>query len=67
MSSMSSNWQRVPEDPDPKQDLGYDIEDLTVVESPTESHVVFLPSAESHLDDEAFIIADADAVCTPDR
>lgn len=64
---MASNWQRVPEDPDPKQDLGYDIEDLTVVESPTESHVVFLPAEESHLDDEAFIIADTDAVCTPNR
>lgn len=64
---MASNWQRVPEDPDPCQDLGYDIEDLTVVESPTESHVVFLPSKENHLDDEAFIIADTDAVCTPSR
>ena len=64
---MAGNWQRVSEDPDPRQDLGYDIEDLTVVTSPTESHVVFLPPDESYLDDEAFIIADADAVCTPDR
>ena len=64
---MGSNWQQVPEDPDPRQDLGYDIEDLTVVTSPTETHVVFLPPDESHLEDEAFIIADADAVCTPDR
>lgn len=64
---MASNWQRVPEDPDPQQDLGYDIEDLTVVTSPTESHVVFLPPDESYLDDEAFIIADTGAVCTPER
>lgn len=64
---MASNWQRVPEDPDPKRDLGYDIADLTVVESPTETHIVFLPSTESHLDEEAFIIADTDAVCTPKR
>lgn len=64
---MAGDWQRVPEDPDPEQDLGYDIADLTVVTSPTESHVVFLPSEDSFLDDEAFIIADADAVQTPGR
>lgn len=64
---MSSNWHGLPEDPDPRQDLGYDIEDLTVVKSPTESHVVFLPPDESGLEDEAFIIADARAVCTPNR
>lgn len=64
---MSTNWQCVPEDPDPRQDLGYDIEDLTVITSPTESHVVFLPPTESHLEDEAFIVADADAVATPRR
>ena len=64
---MSTNWQEQPEDPDPKQDLGYDMEDLTVVRSPTDSHVVFLPPDESNLEDEAFIIADAKAVQTPDR
>lgn len=64
---MAPNWQRVPEDPDPIQDLGYNLEDLTVVTSPTESHVVFLPPDENNLDNEAFIIADTNAVCTPDR
>lgn len=64
---MTGDWQQVPEDPDPEQDLGYDMADLTVVTSPTESHVVFLPPEESYLEDEAFIIADADAVRTPRR
>lgn len=64
---MSVDWQRVPNDPDPEQDLGYDLAELTIVRSPTEDHVVFLPTEEDCVEDEAFIIADTELVTEPRR
>jgi len=57
-----AEWEQVPEDPDPHENLGYELEELTVIESETNDQYVFLPSEESHLLDEAFIVATADAL-----
>ena len=57
-----SEWERVPEDPDPHENLGYELEELTVIRSETNDQYVFLPAEESHLLEEAFIVATADAL-----
>jgi len=57
-----TEWERVPEDPDPHENLGYEMEELTVIKSETNDQYVFLPAEESHLLEEAFIVADAGAL-----
>ncbi|MDS0281773.1 hypothetical protein [Haloarcula onubensis] len=57
-----TEWEEVPEDPDPHENLGYEMEELTVIRSEANDQYVFLPAEESHLLDEAFIVAEADAL-----
>jgi len=57
-----TEWEQVPEDPDPHENLGYELEELTVIRCETNDQYVFLPAEESHLLDEAFIVATADAL-----
>jgi len=57
-----TEWEQVPEDPDPHENLGYELEELTVIRSETNDQYVFLPAEESHLLEEAFIVATADAL-----
>ena len=57
-----SEWDQVPEDPDPHENLGYELEELTVIRSETNDQFVFLPAEESHLLEEALIIAEADSL-----
>ncbi|MFC6755528.1 MULTISPECIES: hypothetical protein [Haloarcula] len=57
-----TEWDQVPEDPDPHENLGYELEELTVIRSETNDQYVFLPAEESHLLEEAFIVAAEDAL-----
>lgn len=57
-----TDWDQVPEDPDPHENLGYELEELTVIRSETNDQYVFLPGEESHLLEEAFIVASEDAL-----
>jgi len=57
-----TEWEQLPEDPDPHENLGYELEELTVIRSETNDQYVFLPAEESHLLEEAFIVATADAL-----
>jgi len=57
-----ADWEDVPEDPDPHENLGYEMVELTVIKSETNNQYVFLPAEESHLMEEAFIVATADAL-----
>ncbi|PSP85568.1 hypothetical protein BRC96_02230 [Halobacteriales archaeon QS_6_64_34] len=57
-----TEWEEVPEDPDPHENLGYEIEELTVIRSETNDQYVFLPAEESHLLEEAFIVATEDSL-----
>jgi len=59
----AEEWQSVPDDPDPCSDLGYEMEELKVIESETNSQYIFLPEDEQHLDEEEFIIVHSDALC----
>lgn len=59
----ADDWHEIPADPDPS-DLGYDLLELDITESTADGgHYVILPHDEEMLRDEAFIIADTDAVC----
>jgi hypothetical protein len=63
MDTESEEWDSVPADPAP-DDLGYDLLELDITESSADGgHYVILPHDEDMLRDEAFIIADTDAVC----
>jgi hypothetical protein len=64
---MTNEWSNVPDDPDPNGHLGYNMDELTVVRSKAEGRVVFLPAEESSLYEDAFIVADADAVAELER
>ncbi|MBX0294048.1 hypothetical protein [Haloarcula nitratireducens] len=56
------NWDEVPDDPDPHENLGYELEELTVIQSETDDRYVFLPAEEDQLLEEAFIVADEEAL-----
>lgn len=56
------SWASLPDDPDPCADLGYEIEELKMIEAAATSKCIFLPEDESHLADAEFIIIDADAL-----
>lgn len=60
--SSKTEWEQVPEDPDPHENLDYELEELTVVRSETNDQYVFLPAEESHLLEEAFIVASEDSL-----
>ena len=57
-----TEWEEVPEDPDPHENLGYELEELTVIRSEANDQYVFLPAEESHLLEEAFIVATEDSL-----
>lgn len=60
---LPDEWVEAPTDPDPVEDLGYRPVQLDVfeVEDGTERYMI-LPMCEDMLEDEAFIVADTDAV-----
>jgi hypothetical protein len=62
---VSNEWETVPMDPDPEDDLGYDPLEWDVVSTDTagREQLLFLPADEDALHEDAFIVADADAVC----
>lgn len=57
-----TEWKEVPEDPDPNTDLGYEIEELTVIESSADSQYIFLPEQDSQFKNEEFIVASEDSL-----
>lgn len=58
------DWQAVPEDPDPNQDLGYEMEELTVIESSVDSKYIFLPEHDSQFKSEEFIVVNEGSLRT---
>ena len=58
-----SEWERLPDDPDPQHDLGYVRATMSVVRTENgKGHYLFLPEGEGDIRDEAFIIADEKSV-----
>lgn len=59
-----SDWERLAADPDPVGDLGYDASEWDVVEANNDSgQLIFLPTEDDLLKDDAFIVADPASVC----
>jgi hypothetical protein len=55
-----TEWRTVPNDPDPRDDLGYDLIDLDILPTNVEgrSQILVLPTDEDLLRENAFIVAD---------
>ncbi len=58
-------WESLRMDPDAAEDLGYESTELDIVsvERSDRDQRLFLPADEDALHENAFIVADADAVC----
>ena len=63
--STQRDWKHVPDDPDPEEDLGYELIDLDVVSTSDGGppRLLVLPQDENLLREQAFIVADESAVC----
>ena len=61
----TDEWETLPMDPDPKEDLGYEPLEWDVVSANQsgKDQLLFLPADEDALHQDAFIVADADSVC----
>lgn len=63
-----SEWERLPDDPDPHRDLGYQLASLSVIRTENgRGHYLLLPEDEEDIKSEAFIVATEDAVEDLDR
>lgn len=60
-----TDWRKVPDDPDPTTDLGYDIIDLDVVPTSVEGReqLLVLPTDEDLLREDAFMVIDKSDIC----
>lgn len=59
----TAEWERVSADPDLREDLGYELSDLKVIRAQGGTgDVLFLPWEETMIEEEAFIVAEPDAV-----
>lgn len=66
MSSLSStDWKEVSPDPDPSNDLEYELIELDVIETTAggEPQVLVLPEDEDMLREDAFMVVEEGGVC----
>jgi len=62
--SSREDWTALPSDPDLHQEFGYrTIEWEVITPADDTDQLIFLPSEEEILKEDAFVIADEDAVC----
>lgn len=58
-----SDWEQLPDDPDPRRDLGYQLASLSVIRTENGSgHYLLLPEDQQDIRSEAFIVAAEEAV-----
>lgn len=62
-----TEWYHQPTDPDPKQDLGYELDSWETAETwcRGEKYVVFVSSKERADGEDEYIVAHPNAVCDP--
>lgn len=60
----STIWDNAPAHPDPVNDLGYEIKELTVIPLNDRGIYMILPATEEHLMKDEFIVASAGSICT---
>jgi len=57
-------WEQVSSNPDPEEDLGYDLQALSIITvGDTDEQCMVLPTDSDHLEDDEFMVADPDVVC----
>lgn len=60
-----TDWESVPVDPDPNDDLGYGVRPLRVVPAAgTEDRYVFLPREQDQTASDEFVVVDGDTVAS---
>ncbi|MDZ5810218.1 hypothetical protein U4E84_02460 [Halorubrum sp. AD140] len=66
-TSLADRWERAAPDPDPVRDLGYEIAewDERWVSYRSGERLVLVPTDEDEFERDAYIVADARAVCDP--
>lgn len=65
-AELEAVWEDVPDDPDPIDDLGFDLMELDVlVTSNSDKKVMLLPSNEEQIRDDAYVIADFELTVDP--
>ena len=58
-----ADWEQLPDDPDPRRDLGYEVTSLSVIRTENgKGHYLLLPEDDDRLRNEAFIVASEEAV-----
>lgn len=60
------DWEQLPENPDPRTDLGYDPLDLEVFETEVDEKLMILPRDEEMVGEDAFVVATADSLADLD-
>lgn len=62
------DWEQAPKNPDPLEDLGYDLNDWEQFQTLDDTdQVMFLPENEAALKEDAFIVAHANALTDLDE
>lgn len=57
-------WEGVSSNPDPEEDLGYDLQALSIITvGDADEQCMVLPTDGDHLDDDEFMVADPELVC----
>lgn len=66
MTGLNDAWLQQPVNPDPVTDLGYEMVpwDVVPVENGDSDHRVLLPTEESMLEQDAFIIVPSSMLCS---
>jgi hypothetical protein len=57
-------WEEVSSNPDPEEDLGYDLQALSIITVGNEDEqCMVLPTDSDHLENDEFLVADPKLVC----
>lgn len=60
----SETWEAVSSNPDPAEDLGYDLQALSIITvGDADEQCMVLPTDGDHLEDDEFMVAEPDLVC----
>lgn len=62
MTDLESEWEAVDDNPDLERDLGYRPIEVEIVVAEQYGQLLFLPSDDELLEDDAFLAADEDIV-----
>lgn len=58
------HWEEIASNPDPNEDLGYELQPLTVIAvGKHDEQCMVLPNDSDYLKDDEFLVADPDLIC----